>query len=307
MANVTVMCRMALTGLLALGCATAPLTEIAEGWYVDQGPPGKPSPHLYRDVDGTRVLVDRQIEAYRMYYTRCLVYQVSRPEGRVLYGVNGNLTPLAIATSDALDPWRLDTEGLRRFGKPADPDGRNLLTVESMNVGEICTALQMQPPFTENWAAASRVKPGRFKVIESVLDVNGADSVGNSTLSDAAGEGQIATVDALLRAGADANSANDAGITVLMVAVAHRHPDVARRLLKGGARVNAQDDRGQTALMAAARYRNAEMAQLLLDAGADIRVRDDSGQNAVGKVPDGGGAETQLVRERLQRAAAAIK
>jgi hypothetical protein len=77
-----------------------------------------------------------------------------------------------------------------------------------------------------------------------------------------------------------------------------------RRLLKGGARINAQDDRGRTALMTAARYRNPEIAQLLLDEGAHVRIRDDSGQNAVGWVPDGGGAETQLVRDRLERAAA---
>jgi hypothetical protein len=294
--------------MLAGGCTTAPLTDIGEGWYVDQGLPGKPAAHLYHEVEGTRVLVDRQIEAYRMYYRMCLVYQVSRPEGRVLFGVVGHLTPLALTVSDALHPWRFDSDALRRFDKLVDLDGRNLLKVEVMKVGDpVCTAMQMQPPLTENWAAAAHVKPGQFKIEESVLDVNGVDSVGNSTLSEAVREGQIATVDELLRAGADANSSNDAGITVLMTAVAHRHPDVVRRLLKGGARINAQDDRGQTALMTAARYRNPDIAQLLLDAGADVRIRDDSGQNAVGWVPDGGGPETQQLRKLMERAAAEKK
>jgi hypothetical protein len=290
--------------MLAAACATAPLTEIGEGWYVDKAQSGKPAARLYHEVAGRRVLVDRQIDAYRMYYRFCLVYQVSRAEGQVLFGVVGNLTPIAITTSDTLQPWRLDGDALRRFEKSADPDGRNLLKVEAMKVGDICNAMQVQPPFTENWAVSAYVTPGRFKIEESVLDVNGADGVGNSTLSEAVQTGQIATVDELLRAGADANAANDSGITVLMDAVAYRRPDMLRRLLKGGARINAQDDRGRTALMTAARYRNPEIAQLLLDEGADVRIRDDSGQNAVGWVPDGGGADTQLVRDRLERAAA---
>lgn len=290
--------------MLAAACARAPLTDIGEGWYVDKGPPGKPAAHLYHEVEGTRVLVDRQIDAYRLYFAHCLVYQVWRAEGLVLFGVVGNLTPIAITTSDAFHPWRLDGDSLRRFEKPADPDGRNLLKVEVMKAGDICYAMQLQPPFTENWAASARVKPGRFKIEESVLEVNGADSVGNSTLSEAVRAGQIVTVDELLRAGADPNAANDSGITVLMDAVAYRLPGVVRRLLKEGARINAQDDRGQTALMTAARYRIPEMAQLLLDEGADVKIRDDSGHDAVGWVPDGSGAATRQMRELLEHAAA---
>jgi uncharacterized protein len=305
-----------LRGLLARGalvaamagaaCArdNAPLTSIGDGWFIDQGPADRPAAHLYRDVKGTRVVVDRQIEAYRLYYSHCLVYQVAVGDGHALLGVVGNLTPLAIVTSDALHPWRLDGDALRRFEAPVDPGGRTLLNVTSMKVGDICGAMQIQPRFTEALAARARATPGHFPVEESTLDVNGSDSVGNSILSDAAQEGQVATVDELLQAGADPNSANDAGITVLMTAIAFGHPEVVPRLLTAGARVDAQDDRGTTALMVAAKYRSDESARALLDAGADATVRDDSGRNAAGWVPDSGGAELAALRARLEQSAA---
>jgi ankyrin repeat protein len=63
---------------------------------------------------------------------------------------------------------------------------------------------------------------------ESVIGVNAKNSVGASTLDDAAQKGQLVVVDELLRAGADVNSANDAGTTALMVATIYNHLDVAR-------------------------------------------------------------------------------
>ena len=226
-------------------------------------------------------------------------------DGHALLGAVGTLTPLAIVTSDALHPWRFDGDALRRFEAPVDPGGRTLLNVTSMKVGDICGAMQRQPRFTEALAASARATPGHFPVEESTLDVNGADTVGNSTLSDAAQEGQPATVDELLRAGADPNSANDGGVTVLMTAIAFQHPELVRRLLEGGARVNAQDDRGMTALMVAAKYRAEESARTLLEAGADATIRDDSGRTAAGWVPDSSGAELASLRARLEQAAAA--
>jgi hypothetical protein len=293
-----------LAGMLAASCGRAPLTEIGDGWLVDEGLPQKPAAHLYREVEGTRVLVDRQIESYRLYANRCLMYESARPEGRYVFVVWGRLKPLAITKSDAFERWRMDADGLRRFAKPLDTDGRSRLSVTLMKYGEICYNAQLQPPFQDDGTPGAPFKYMHMKTEESVIEVNGTDSVGNSVLSDAAREGQVTLVDELLRAGADVNSANDAGITVLMSAVSGRHLDVARRLIKGGARIDAQDDRGQTALMTAARYRNPEMARLLVEAGADLKIRDDSGKDVLSWVPDGGGPETQQLRQQLEQAAA---
>jgi uncharacterized protein len=302
-----------LTATIAGGCAKPPVVDIGDGWMVDEGLPQKPAAHLYREVKGTRVLVDRQIEAYRLYGQSCLMYQTSRPEGHVVYVVWGRLKPLGVVTTDALHRWRMDADGLRRFDTPADPDGRALLSISLMKYGEICYNAQLQPPFKDGEPAnpegftVAAVPHMRMTPEETVLDVHGADSVGNTVLSDAAREGQISLVDELIAAGADVNASNDAGITVLMSAVSGRHLDVARRLIKGGARVNAQADSGGTALMMAASYRNLEMAQLLVEEGADSTIRDDMGRTAAVWVPDSSSTDMRPLRELLQRPAVAAK
>ena len=296
----------ALIGIVLLGaagCSSPPLTEIGSGWFVSEGKP--PWAHLYRVTGGKRVLVDRQIDSYRMYYKTCLAYKASRPEGRVVFVAAGDRTPYTVTETDTLRPWRIDVDGVRRFDRREDTNGRVLLAIEFIDLSDVCNAAQMAKPYQAEWAKITPVVPGRVKVVESILEVNGADSVGNSTLSDAVRLKQIVLVDELLRAGADVNSTNRHGGTPLMTGVWSRDTEVVRRLLEAGAWINAQTDKGQTALMDAAHTRNREMAELLLDAGADVKIRDDLGRNAAARVPDGGGPEMDALRARLARAEAA--
>ncbi len=297
------MLKRALIGIaiLAAGCGGPPLTEIGSRWFVDQSK--APWPHLYRVVDGTRVVVDRQIESYGLYYKVCLVYETTRPEGRVVFITAGDRTPYPVTAGDSLRPWRIDMDGVRRFDTYEDPNGRRQLAVEFIALSDSCSAAQMSPPLADNWAAVTRVVPGRARIVESVIDLDGADSVGNSALSEPVRLGQIVLIDELLRAGVDVNASNRSGGTPLMTAVMFRSTAVVRQLLAGGARINAQDDRGQTALMDAARTYNREMAELLIDAGADVTIRDDHGRNAAAHVPDSLNPEMKKLRERLARAA----
>src|SRR5439155_1755091 len=85
---------------------------------------GKPASHLYRESGSPRVVVDRQVEAYRLYARKCLIYEAPRPQGRFLFVVWGGLTPVAFRTSVGPSRWRLDTDGPRRFETLLDPDGR---------------------------------------------------------------------------------------------------------------------------------------------------------------------------------------
>jgi hypothetical protein len=295
------MVKRALVGivLLAAGCSAPPLTEIGSGWAVDQGT--APWARLYRVANGSRVVVDRQIERYGLYYKTCLVYAASRPEGRVMFITAFDRTPHPVTTVDSLRAWHIDVDGLRRFDTYDDANGRRQLAVEFIGLSDHCTAAQMTPPLEDGWAATARVVPGKAKIVESIVDVHGGDSVGNSSLSEAVREKQRTVVDELLRAGADVNAANRSGGTPLMTAVWYRDPAVVRQLLAAGARINAQDDRGQTALMAAARTYNREMAELLIDAGADVTIRDDLGRNAAAHVPDSPNPELKILRERLAR------
>jgi len=301
----TVRLRLAWTALaVAVGCGGPRLTAIGDKWFVDPAPPGKPAPHLYRQPDGTRVVVDRQIEAYRLYANRCLIYEAPRADGRFLFVVWGGLTPVAFRTSVGPSRWRLDTDGPRRFETVVDPDGRRLLAMEWINFGDPCYVAQLQPRFNDKWPSATTTPlvTDRINVVQTTVDVDGEDTVGNSTLSDAAHEGQVVLVDELLRAGADPNSANHAGISVLTSAVVSRNLDVARKIVAAGARVNAQDGRGETALMWAVRYRNLEMAKLLIDAGAKTTIRDDIGRTAAVWVPDGSTEELRKLRALVDAA-----
>jgi ankyrin repeat protein len=279
-----------------------PLTAIGAGWFVDAGKPGQPAPHLYHETGGKRVLVDRQIEAYRLYVDRCLIYEAPRADGRYLFVAWGGLTPVAFRESIGPSRWRLDGDGPRRFEAPMDPDGRHLLAIEWINFGDPCYTAQLQPRFTENWAASTptRVVADRIKIEESTIDVDGEDTVGNSMLSNAAAKGEVILVDELLRAGADANSANHAGVSALMTAVGFRHPEVVHRLIAAGARVDTQDAGGETALMYAAKYRNLEMMKMLIAAGAKTTIRDDRGRTASVWVPDGDRDDLREMRTLLE-------
>src|SRR5215210_1345580 len=165
-------------GLLGAGCHSTPLTTIGDGWRIDTVASGRTAAHLYRETDDTRVLVDRQVEGWRLYGNRCLMYEAARPDGRLLFVVWGSLTPVAVAKIDVQRPWRFDVDGLRRFETPPDPDGRTLLTIEWLEYGSICYLAQMQPRWHDNWAKAAPSVASRLERRTSVVDVHGTDTVG---------------------------------------------------------------------------------------------------------------------------------
>src|SRR5262249_30994681 len=153
----------------------------------------------------------------------------------------------------------------------------------------------------EDWEKKPRTGPPALKVERTVFDVNGADSVGNTTLSDEVSKRQADIVDELIRAGADVNAPNVAGITPLMTAVAFDAQSTAllERLLGAGADVNAQDKGGMTALRHAAHYGRKPAVPVLLAAGADARTRDNQGRTAAAIT---GNSDSEL--NRLLEAAA---
>ncbi len=107
---------------------------------------------------------------------------------------------------------------------------------------------------------------------------------GRTLLHAAAGEGNLPTVELLLRLGADPNAADEGGHTPLYSVgnecrVA-RGGDVVRALAHAGADVNAQTGVKQcSALHMAARRGNDSVAEALLDYGADIEARDSMGDS----------------------------
>ena len=92
-------------------------------------------------------------------------------------------------------------------------------------------------------------------------------------LHDAAREGDLEKVRALLGEGAEVDAQNDRGETPLILSILEGHADVVELLIARDADVMARNKRGLTPLHAAAYSGSAELAQLLLDHGAALEDR----------------------------------
>lgn len=107
-------------------------------------------------------------------------------------------------------------------------------------------------------------------LIKRGTDPDTADANGNTLLILAAREGQLATVEALLKYRAKVATRNKAGDSALMLAVLAGHERVAEVLMKAGAPIN-QD--GWTPLHYAAFEGREALFDKFLAAGADVNAR----------------------------------
>jgi len=104
----------------------------------------------------------------------------------------------------------------------------------------------------------------------------------------AAQNGQAATIDILVKAGAKPNAPLATGVTPLMIAAKAGNPDAVKVLLDNGADANAKENaRGETALMFAAAANRAAAIQVLLQSGANAslstKVIDITAKNAAAR------------------------
>jgi ankyrin repeat protein len=101
---------------------------------------------------------------------------------------------------------------------------------------------------------------------------NACDAAGNTLLMHAAYAGTLASMQALLEAGADVNAANVRKATALHWSV--HDVDKVKLLLLKGADVNARTVEGRTALYTAAQLPGgATVVKVLLELGADVDAR----------------------------------
>ena len=97
----------------------------------------------------------------------------------------------------------------------------------------------------------------------------------------AATNGHTAVVEALHKAGADVNARDSDRQTALMFATKRAHKETVEYLLRNGADVSLKSGKqGFTALILAATVGDAELIKLLLDNGADKTVTDKFGNTA---------------------------
>jgi hypothetical protein len=111
---------------------------------------------------------------------------------------------------------------------------------------------------------------------------------GKTELMQAAGDGALERVAALLDSGAEIDERNANGGTALMYAVSYNHLEVVRLLLAQGADPNAQARIGWTPLLVAAAKGRAGAIRLLLEAGAAPAARDGYGWTPLMRAVSGG-------------------
>ncbi|XP_049946541.1 protein roadkill-like isoform X2 [Schistocerca serialis cubense] len=141
----------------------------------------------------------------------------------------------------------------------------------------------LQVMATRGWADAVLEYPQEVIEVSSMLGEppaearNLSDEERGRRLREAAKEGAVEEVRALLAAGADVGARGGAGGTALHWAAWRGHAAVVRLLLSAASDPNARNQGGLTPLHLAARWGHAEAAAALLQAGADRGVRTNSG------------------------------
>ncbi|MCS6950204.1 MAG: ankyrin repeat domain-containing protein [bacterium] len=107
-------------------------------------------------------------------------------------------------------------------------------------------------------------------LVRAGAPIDARNSLGNTTLMEAALSGDACWIRLLLSLGADPNATNDHYRETPLTAASHLgHPDAVRELIRGGANVNQPTQDGFTPLMCAAISTVAQCVYHLLEAGAD--------------------------------------
>jgi ankyrin repeat protein len=98
---------------------------------------------------------------------------------------------------------------------------------------------------------------------------------------DAAGHGDMASIERLVATGAPIDAANAAGQTPLLLSVQNNHLRVAIRLIDAGASINAQAANQDTPWLLAGALGRTAMLQHMLPKGPDFAIRNRFGGNAL--------------------------
>jgi len=138
-------------------------------------------------------------------------------------------------------------------------------------------------------------------LIAKGADVNAKDAKDRFALMGASVNGHPKVVQALLAKGADVNEEYKGETALMMSTIVEGNFEVVKVLLAGGADVNDQNKEGITALMMASIKGNFEMVKLLLAGGADVNAKSNDGSTALSIASDSG--HTQIV-QLLKRAGA---
>lgn len=118
-------------------------------------------------------------------------------------------------------------------------------------------------------------------LIEEGVDIDRPRSDGVTALMLAAQNGHEKIVQALLAKGADINHPDNGGQTALIQAAAAGHERIVKDLLIKGAKIDSQMKDGTTALFIASEYGQLSIVQILLAEGAEMDHKANNGVTAL--------------------------
>jgi len=100
-------------------------------------------------------------------------------------------------------------------------------------------------------------------------------------LMEAASNGQLGRISAMIKEGVSIDARDVNSGTPLILAAAGGHAEVARLLIENNADINAADSSGMTALMRAVQKERIEIVQILIAAGVDVQIKNNGGHSAL--------------------------
>lgn len=132
------------------------------------------------------------------------------------------------------------------------------------------------------WAVFLDLEDTARKLIETGADVNTKGDYGETPLTLALANGNVALTARLLKAGADPKATRWNGETALMIAANAGSVEEVKLLLDAGLDVNAAEtEKGQNALMWAAAEGHPDVVDLLIQKGANVNAATKSGFTAL--------------------------
>jgi len=152
--------------------------------------------------------------------------------------------------------------------------------------GQVATsAIMLDDNAPLMWAAKRSVVPLMHLLLEARVDVNAANSHGNTAAVYASWNGHGAALSVLLRAGAAINTCAGGGMmssTPLMAAARFGHDAVVRQLLAADADTSVTNGMGETALSLARHGQHKSVCELLKGCSPGIDWTASSGRHALG-------------------------
>lgn len=142
-------------------------------------------------------------------------------------------------------------------------------------LGENCSNSLLHPSFAASAAVAANDPPALKSIILSgAVNIDQLNSNGASALHEAAYDGKVGCVIALLQYGADVDNEDNEGWTPLHAAVCGQSIQCAELLIRRGANVRAKTDDGLSPLAIAMQQTDTEMIKLLTLFSNQRRIAD---------------------------------